>query len=136
MDPAEQDRRRPVWIALSDLWLDTEITEPMLRHIAGVLQASGYDRATLRAIYLYEVAPVVYRNLLSVAGVWDGFEEAWLCAEAERWAQRWPTSWIVWRWLRLKKPLMTYATEAHWLALMNLLDMEQGGSSTAAASPQ
>ncbi len=136
MDPAERDRRRPVWIALADLWLDTEITEPMLRHIAGVLRASGYDRATLRAIYLYEVAPVVYRNLLSVAGVWGGFDEVWLCAEAERWVVRRKASWIVRRWLRLKKPLMTYATDAHWHILMNLLDAEEGGSSTAAASPR
>ena len=31
IDDAEIERRKPVWIALSDLWLDTELTEDDLR---------------------------------------------------------------------------------------------------------
>lgn len=113
-------RRKPVWIALADLWLDTELQAYNLQHIAHVLRASEYSVEELREIYLYEVAPVVYPNLLSVAGEWAGFDEDWLVAEAEKQAHN---QSVFHRWmLRLKKPLMTYATEEHWQRLMALLE--------------
>lgn len=68
IDDAEIERRKPVWASLSELWLDTELEEGDLRRIAGVMEASGYPIAVLRDIYLYEVAPVVFGNLLVVAG--------------------------------------------------------------------
>jgi hypothetical protein len=41
IDDAEIERRKPVWAALSELWLDTELAEDDLRRIAGVMEASG-----------------------------------------------------------------------------------------------
>ncbi|MGH9901020.1 MAG: DUF7079 family protein, partial [Pyrinomonadaceae bacterium] len=73
----EIERRRPVWLAVSDLWLDTELDEADLRRIAGVLADSGYAVEELTRIYLYEVAPVVYLNMFSVAGAWAGFDPQW-----------------------------------------------------------
>ena len=84
IDDAEIDRRKPVWAALSELWLDTELAEDDLRRIAGVMKASGYPIGVLRHIYLYEVAPVVFPNLLVVAGEWAEFDHEWLFAEATR----------------------------------------------------
>jgi len=37
---------------------------------------SGYSIDELRHIYLYEVAPAVFGNLLTAAGEWAGFDEA------------------------------------------------------------
>src|SRR5262249_26873070 len=88
LDEAEIDRRKPVWAALSELWLDTELTEDDLQRIAGVLRASGHPIGVLWEIYLYEVAPVVFLNLLTVAGEWAGFDREWLFAEATKRARR------------------------------------------------
>ena len=81
LSEAEIAVRRPVWVALSELWLDSVLQDRDLTHIARVLRDSGYDRETLEAILFEEVAPVVYRNLYSVAGEWMGFDEDWLCGE-------------------------------------------------------
>ena len=58
-----------MWAALSELWLDTELTEDDLQRIAGVMKRSGYSVPQLREIYLFEVAPVVFRNLYSRWGM-------------------------------------------------------------------
>ena len=68
-------RRLPVWCALSELFLDTELQPEDYRWIAGVLRASAYSRDELRAIYEDEVSPIFIFNLLSVAGVWAGWRE-------------------------------------------------------------
>lgn len=116
---AERRRREPVWLALSTLWLDTELQAHDLREIARVLHASGYDLATLHGIYRCEVAPVVYRNLLTPAGVWDGFDETWLCDKAARHARR-RSRWHDARW-RLFAPVTTYATAEPWRRVVALL---------------
>lgn len=83
LDAAEVARRRPVWLAISDLWLDTELQDSQLGWMARVLDESGYDLPTLQGIMEDEVAPVVFRNLVCVAGVWDGFDEDWLFERIE-----------------------------------------------------
>ncbi len=78
---AELERRRPVWEALSRLFLDTELQPDDHRGIARVLAASGYADEELDAILRREVGPVVGANLLSVAGEWAGFDPDWLESE-------------------------------------------------------
>jgi hypothetical protein len=111
----ELERRKPVWIALADLWRDTELQECDLRYIAKIMKQSGYTLNQLRDIYLYEIAPVVYRNLLSPAGEWAGFDQNWLVSTIEQHIhQRTPSKNLM---LRIKKPLMTYATQTYWQQL-------------------
>lgn len=119
LTPDDIERRKPVWMTLSALWLDTELREEDLRAMAGVLRESGYSTTALYEVYLYEVAPAVYKNLLSPAGAWAGFDPDWLCAEAERHARR--RSAARERMVRLKKGVMTYATEKDWKRLLQLL---------------
>ncbi|WP_309570936.1 hypothetical protein [Deinococcus sp.] len=64
-------RRRAAWEAQSELFLDTE---PDLAVIACQLRATGYSVPELDAMLRGEVAPVLGGNLLSVAGVWSGFD--------------------------------------------------------------
>ncbi|HHW77269.1 MAG TPA: hypothetical protein GX399_09640 [Xanthomonadaceae bacterium] len=78
-DEQQLQKRQPIWAALSDLWLDTELTDLDLERIARVMADSGLSIEVLREIYLIEVAPVVSPNLLGVAGMWTGFDEQWLC---------------------------------------------------------
>lgn len=72
------DERTPVWTALSELFLDTELQEDDHSRIARVLAASPYSEEKLDEILRFEVTPVLRGNLLSVAGEWAGFDEAWL----------------------------------------------------------
>ena len=73
----ELQRRRPVWQALSDLFLDTE-TRPAVPAAAQVCEASQYSIDELNIIWRHEVSPVLAPNLLSVAGEWAFFDPEWL----------------------------------------------------------
>jgi hypothetical protein len=123
-DEAKIERRKPVWAALSELWLDTELTHDDLRRIAGVMKRSGYTISQLREIYLFEVAPVVFLNLLTAAEEWAGFNEELLFARAAKQAQK--PNLILRAVVRagIGKWLMTYATERHWDTLVTMMDTE------------
>lgn len=126
--------RRPVWVALSELWLDTELSEDDLRRIARVLADSGLSLDELRRVYLVEVAPVVHPNLLCVAGEWTGFDEAWLCSQIVRNLRDRPRRTRFLSWFPLTRGLMTYATERHWRRLAELVrEIREGGG--AAGGP-
>ena len=74
--PAD-DARIPVWTALSDLYLDTDVGLSH-DHIVRTLAASPYSLEKLHEMLMYDVHPALYPNLMSVAGEWAGFDEAWL----------------------------------------------------------
>ena len=77
----EVARRLPVWSALSELFLDTELQPSDYRHIRETLAASGYGDAKLRRILREEVLPVFGGNLLSLAGEWAGWSDEGVRAE-------------------------------------------------------
>jgi hypothetical protein len=52
------------------------------------MRRSGYKIEELREIYLFEVAPVLFPNLLSIAGEWAGFDEEWLVHEVMKQTNR------------------------------------------------
>ena len=119
MTPAHTDlaRRRTVWLALSDLFLDTDVN--LLREgNTCTLAASPYSLAELDAILREEVYPACSFNLSLVAGEWAGFDADWLerrilCGgpPPRTWWRRWqrylalgwrvpvqlPTEWADWR---------------------------------------
>lgn len=72
------EQRQPIWIALSDFYLDTELDDAALRNIAFTIIDSTYTFDEVKRINKYEVFPILQTNLLSVAGVWTGFDEEWL----------------------------------------------------------
>jgi hypothetical protein len=118
---AEIERRKPVWSAFSEFWLDTELDHEDLSRIAGVAAASGYSIGELHDIYLYEVAPVVCLNCWSVAGVWTAFDADWLHSAARRNAEH-RSLWLrFWIFVRIGRRFMTYATERHWNRIVFLL---------------
>lgn len=124
IDEEEIERRKPVWAALSELWLDTELTEDDLQRLVEVMKRSGYSVPQLRDIYLFEVGPVVFPNLLTVAGEWVGFDEGWLFAEATKRARRRSLSLRAFVKLGIGKWIMTFATERHWDTLVKMLETE------------
>ena len=79
LPPARSDlaRRRPVWLALSDLFLDTDVN--LFREgNARTLAASPYTLDQIDAILREEVYPACSFNLSLVAGEWAGFDADWL----------------------------------------------------------
>lgn len=85
----EIDRRRPVWVALSDLYLDTELQPSDHDRIAGTIVASGYSIDEIEKILRREVGPIVGMNMLSVTGEWTGFNEDWLVESILRYQSSW-----------------------------------------------
>jgi hypothetical protein len=70
--------RMPVWDALSEFFLDTELHPDDQERIAKVLAASRYSEQDLDEILNYEVYPACKWNLLCVAGAWAGFHSDWI----------------------------------------------------------
>src|SRR5437762_9216335 len=89
----ELERRRPVWDALSAVFLDTEVDEAWRAEIAAVLRCSGYSESELDSILWRELCPVLHVNLLSVAGEWAGFDmehvEQRILSRREGWLRQW-----------------------------------------------
>ncbi len=83
--PDIKGKRRPLWVALSDLCLDTEITDNTVCYIARTIHDQGFTLEEAEYIAFYEVFPPLYVNMLSVAGVWSGFNEVWLEEQIVRW---------------------------------------------------
>ena len=75
------NERKPIWISLSEFYLDTELDKRDFRHIAFKIIESPYSLQEIKRINKYEVFPILQRNLLSVAGEWAGFNEKWLIEE-------------------------------------------------------
>jgi len=83
LGPAELERRRPVWNAMSDVFLDAE-TRCSIPQVALVLAQSGYSEEELDAIWQDEIVPECAWNLRQVAGEWALFvlDEEALAARA------------------------------------------------------
>ena len=83
LSAAELERRKPVWDAMSDLFLDTE-TRWAIPRVALVLTRSGYSEDELDAIWHREIVPECAPNLRQVAGAWALFvvDEEALAARA------------------------------------------------------
>lgn len=113
-DPA----RESVWLALSELWLDTEPTDADFNYIARTLAASGFSLKELDMIYRREVVPAVYPNALSVAGEWAGFDADWLFGECRRNQRRATGLLFRWRCWMLSRTLGALMNE-DWQQVMN-----------------
>jgi hypothetical protein len=68
-------RRLPVWAALSNLFLDTQLQPDDHRRIAAAIRRAGYSTAEADAILRDEVTPVFHANLLSFAGEWVSWSD-------------------------------------------------------------
>jgi hypothetical protein len=67
--------RTPVWVAMAELYLDTELTDSTISYIARTCASSPYSERELERIMFAEVWPAFCPNLLNVAGEWTGWDE-------------------------------------------------------------
>jgi hypothetical protein len=79
MKPAfyELRQRRPVWEALSELFVATDVTRTRYWRVR-TLAASPYSVAELEEILINEVYPICRTNRWSVVGGWTEFDQCWL----------------------------------------------------------
>lgn len=75
LDAEEIERRSPVWRALSDLFLDTELDRRDLRAIAETIKTACFSVEEAEEILYQEVAPVFFGNLMTTAGEWQPWDE-------------------------------------------------------------
>jgi hypothetical protein len=76
--------RKKIWIELSEFYLDTELTSEDFDRISNTFLQSGLELRDIKKIDLIEVFPLLQPNLLSVTGVWAGFDEEWLLSECTK----------------------------------------------------
>lgn len=69
VSPDELERRKPLWDAMGDLFLDTEVRW-YLPYVARVCVESRFDDATLEDIFWCEVFPLGADNLDQLIGEW------------------------------------------------------------------
>ena|ERR1051325_2451215 len=115
------ERRRPVWEALSDLWRDTELQDYEIEHLAKTLAQSGYTKDELHGIYAFEVAPVVWRNLMTaVPPVWAGFNADWLVEEILKEIERQRRNIVYRCYVRssISERLRTFAVKRDWARVL------------------
>lgn len=103
---------------MSELWLDTELDDEDHRRIASVLRGSRYTIPELEAICRSEVAPVVSGNLLSVAGVWAGFDSAWLEQEILQRLRRPSVLTRAFLFFGVRRPSPMFGAQRHWAAII------------------
>jgi hypothetical protein len=72
------EHRKPIWMAISEFYLDTKLQDADFRRIALIILESPYSFKEVKTINKYEVFPILQPNLLSPAGEWAGFDEDWL----------------------------------------------------------
>lgn len=78
--PTEEQvlERMPVWEALSELFLDDELSQEDCQRMASVLARTRYSVEALQEILRHEVYPACSMNLMCVAGAWGAWGEAWI----------------------------------------------------------
>lgn len=75
---ADLEKRKKVWLNLSESYLDVALSDKEYQLMAKQLRSSDLPLPELMAIDLLEVYPVLKFNLMNPAGAWTGFEEDWL----------------------------------------------------------
>jgi hypothetical protein len=107
----ELAKRARVWAALSNLFVDTDIS--LLRdYMKGELADSPYSERELLDILRNEAGPAFASNLFSIAGEWVG----WGASEATTIVLSYSMWWPIRRWLRrvLTKPIVEGVIANHW----------------------
>jgi hypothetical protein len=64
-----------VWIALSELFTDSELTASDKNRLAKQLKISGYSLMEIEVILRDEVMPTFSENLMAVGGNWSGWSD-------------------------------------------------------------
>jgi len=110
------ERRQALWVALSTLWLDSQLQDYDYAHIARVIFESCVSLEQAMVIHKYEVAPAVGLNLASVAGEWAFFDQKWLVSRCQTFRGR-RHHWLHRFRCLNSTPYVNYFTRDCWLEI-------------------
>lgn len=117
MNGRAKDERFPVWDALSEFFLDTELGEADYQRIARTLASSDYTIEELQDILYYEVYPACKWNMFSIAGEWAGFHPDWVMRNIAPRKNRRPTP--------LFGPIHKWMFRNHWSQVSALVEKQR-----------
>jgi hypothetical protein len=119
LDSFTSIHRKPIWNALSEFYLDTELDDDSIAKIAGIILESPYSMEEVKQINKYEVYPILQWNLLSTAGEWDYFDSEWLEGRiAKRLAKN---DWIDKVVVDFSFPFFKWMTKGYWSRVEKVL---------------
>ena len=120
---------------LSCLFLDTDLSDVELDGIARQLRAFRIPIPTLYAIIKDDLFPLLYPNLLSIAGEWDAFPRSWLLtsiqqARHSRQQQKgtlwgWVRGWIFRIHMSVSWAVIGWVVRCNWAPLLERLEQNQ-----------
>ncbi|TLF53005.1 hypothetical protein FEI13_02525 [Halomonas urmiana] len=118
------DERGELWLALAPLWLEREPRETDYARMVAEIQRHELSLRDLEWIFRLELAPVMARHQLSVAGEWRSFDDYQLMQQLvshnlrlKGWRRK---SWV------LFSGLTTMMTRHRWNELIGRVMVERG----------
>jgi hypothetical protein len=108
------DERFPVWDALSEFFLDTELQPSDYERISDTLAQSRYSVQELGDILYYEVYPECKWNMFCVAGEWAGFHPDWIMQRIAPRKDKRPRFCLA--------PFHRWAFDSHWKVVIGLVE--------------
>ncbi|TDO02500.1 MULTISPECIES: DUF7079 family protein [Halomonas] len=118
------DERGELWLALAPLWLEREPRETDFAHMVEVIQRHDLSVRELEWVFRLELAPVLARHQLSVAGEWRSFDDYQLMKQLVAHNLR-LNGWRRKSWA-LFSGLTTMMTRHRWNELMGRVLVERG----------
>ena len=112
--------------AISELFLDTSLDDDDFRRISSNLGSLQLPTSELDSIYFDEVAPVLFRNLQSSVGVWEGFDADWLDTEIQKSKKNQRMTAGIPILARFRRYWATRSTIADWEKVRAMLRQSQG----------
>lgn len=116
--------RFDLWLALASLWLEREPSEADYAQMVAVIERHALSLDQLEWIFRLELAPVLSRHQMSVAGEWRAFNEDRLLRQLVGHYRR-LRGWRKGFWT-LFSGLTTMMTRHRWNLLMARLMMARG----------
>ncbi|MDR5865300.1 DUF7079 family protein [Halomonas koreensis] len=118
------DERGELWLALAPLWLEREPRETDYARMIEVIQRHDLTLHELEWVFRLELAPVLARRQMSVAGEWRRFDEYQLMRQLVAHNLR-LTGWRRRAWA-LFSGLTTMMARHRWGELMERLMIARG----------
>ena len=118
------DERGELWLALAPLWLEREPRETDYARMVAVIQRHDLTMRELEWVFRLELAPVLARHQMSVAGEWRSFDDYKLMKQLVAHNLR-LNGWRRKSWA-LFSGLTTMMTRHRWNELMGRVLVERG----------
>lgn len=113
--------QQEVWMALSDLFIDNEISYEYIARRIKHLEVDELER-----ILFYEVAPICIHNMLvPIPTVWLGFSEDYIIPEVRRHLQKLHSNWFYRSGVHCKVKFYKWYLGKEWLKVVKEIQQKQ-----------